>query len=123
MESYSSLVQRQLEAYNNKDIEGWLSTYAEDARQFDLHGECIANGHVEMKARMLTRFKEPNLHARLLSRTIMNNIVVDHEIITRNFPDGKGEVEMLCIYEIKQGLIQTASFSLGTPTIFEKIND
>ena len=50
----------------------------------------------------------------------MNNIVVDHEVITRNFPEGKGEVEMLCIYEIENGLIQTASFALGEPKLFRQ---
>lgn len=117
MDDLYSLIQRQLDAYNAKDVEGWLSTYARDARQYNLHGECIAVGHVEMRKRILARFEEPDLHARLLSRTIMHNVVVDHEVITRNFPEGKGEVEMLCIYEVKDELIQTASFALGPKII------
>lgn len=32
MNDYAALIQRQLDAYNNKDIEAWLSTYAEDAQ-------------------------------------------------------------------------------------------
>lgn len=120
MNSYAALVQQQLDAYNNKDVEGWLSTYAADARQFLLHGECIAHGHAELRKNIEERFKEPDLHAHLLHRTVMNNIVVDHEVITRNFSQGKGEIEMLCIYEIRQGLIQSASFSLGESKIFER---
>jgi len=42
---------------------------------------------------------------------VMGNIVVDHEKITRNFPEGRGSLEMLCVYEIKDGLIQKASFA------------
>lgn len=118
MESYSSLVQRQLDAYNRKDVEGWLSTYAEDARHFNLHGDCIATGRDEIRSRILVRFKEPDLHARLLGRIVMGNIVVDHEVITRNFPEGKGELEMLCIYEIQEGLILTASFSFADPKMY-----
>jgi hypothetical protein len=43
--------------------------------------------------------------------------VVDYERITRNFPEGKGTVEMLCVYEVADGLIQKATFALGTPLV------
>jgi hypothetical protein len=119
MNDYAALIQRQLDAYNNKDIEAWLSTYAEDAQQFALHGECLASGHEEMRKRMLVRFAEPDLHARLLSRAVMENIIVDHEVITRNFPQGKGEIEMLCVYEVQNGLIKTASFAVGQPKLYD----
>jgi len=108
-----SVVQAQLDAYNSKDIDGLLETYAADAEQYTLHGERLARGHAEMRARFLTRFAEPDLHARLLSRTVMSNVVVDHELITRNFPEGLGTIEMLCVYEVMDGRIQKASFSLG----------
>ncbi|MFZ6846823.1 nuclear transport factor 2 family protein [Undibacterium sp. RuRC25W] len=107
------LVQRQLDAYNARDIHAWLNTYAKDATQFILHGQVLAKGHHEIRARMHSRFSEPDLHAALLSRTSMANIVVDNEIITRNFPEGRGTIEMLCVYEIVDGLIQKASFASG----------
>ncbi len=117
MDEYSAIVQRQLEAYNNKDIDAWLNTYAKDAKQLSLQGECLATGHEEMRRRMVVRFEEPDLHARLLNRVVMENVVVDHEVVTRNFPEGKGEMEMLCVYQIENGLISTASFSLGQPKL------
>ncbi len=106
-------VQAQLDAYNSKDIDALLSTYAHDAEQFVLHGERLAKGHVEMRPRFLARFTEPDLHARLLSRTVMVNVVVDMEIITRNFPEGRGTIEMLCVYEVAEGRIRKASFLTG----------
>lgn len=108
-----SIVQAQLDAYNCKDIEALLKTYAFEAEQYTLHGERLAQGHDEMRARFLLRFAEPDLHARLLSRTVMGNIVVDFELITRNFPEGRGTVEMLCVYEVANGLIQKVSFAMG----------
>ena len=78
-----------------------------------MHGELLARGHAEMRPRFLVRFAEPDLHARLLSRIVMGHIVTDLELITRNFPEGRGTVEMLCIYELSDGLIQKASFALG----------
>lgn len=107
------VVQRQFEAYNAKDLDAWLATYAPDARQYALHGELLATGHAEIRARMHGRFAEPDLHARLLHRSAMGAVVVDHEVVTRNFPEGKGTLEMICIYEVTGGLIHTASFALG----------
>ena len=107
------MVQAQLEAYNAKDIDALLATYAPDAEQYVLHGERLAQGHAQMRERFLTRFAEPGLHARLLSRTVVGAMVVDCELITRNFPEGLGTVEMLCVYEVVDGRIQRASFATG----------
>ncbi len=107
------MVQRQQEAYNRKDVDAWLATYAPDAEQHVLHGERLARGQDELRQRILVRFAEPDLHARLVSRTVMGALVVDLEEITRNFPEGRGTVEMLCIYEVAQGRIVRASFATG----------
>ena len=112
-EDPSAIVQRQLDAYNAKDIAAWLSTYAPDAEQYNLHGERLARGHEELKARIVARFEEPDLHASLRSRMALGNVVVDAEEITRNFPEGRGTIEMLCIYEVINGHIAKASFALG----------
>lgn len=108
-----SIVQAQLDAYNAKDIEALLDTYAPDAQHFALHGELLAEGHEQLRARFLVRFAEPDLHAQLLSRIVVGNFVTDAELITRNFPEGVGTLEMLCVYEVVAGRIQRASFALG----------
>lgn len=113
-----TVVQQQLDAFNAKDIDALLATYAVDAEQFNLHGERLASGHAQMRERYLLRFSEPDLHAKLISRTVIGNIVTDAELITRNFPEGKGSLEMLCIYEVIDGRIQRASFSLGAKTLY-----
>jgi len=112
-----SIVQAQLDAYNAKDINALLMTYATDAEQYQLHGEMLARGHEQMRPRFLARFAEPDLHASLISRTIMENVVIDHEVVTRNFPEGVGSVEMLCVYEIANGRIRKASFAVGKTTL------
>ena len=113
MSTPRAVIQRQLDAYNAKDIDAWLATYSADAEQFELHGARLASGHAEMRERMAVRFSEPDLHAELLSRQVMGGVVVDHERITRTFPEGKGTVEMLCVYEVANGVITRASFALG----------
>ena len=112
------VVQRQLDAYNAKDLEAWLSTYATNARQFELGGKLLTEGHEQIRARTAPRFVEPNLHATLLSRVVMGNVVVDHEDVTRTFPEGPGRIELVCVYVVERGLIQTASFSFGPQVLF-----
>jgi putative hydrolase of HD superfamily len=108
-----TVVQAQLDAFNAKDIDALMRAYAPDAEQFTLHGERFANGHDEIRPRYIARFTEPDLHARLLSRIVMGNVVTDLELITRNFPEGVGTLEMLCIYEVSEGRIRKASFAAG----------
>jgi hypothetical protein len=43
----------------------------------------------------------------------MGPVVVDLERITRNFPEGRGALEMICVYEVADGLIVKASFAAG----------
>ncbi|MBA4257433.1 MAG: steroid delta-isomerase [Polaromonas sp.] len=112
------VVQRQLEAYNAKNLEAWLSTYAPDAQQFELGGQLLAEGHEQIRARTAVRFAEPHLHARLLRREVFGQVVVDHEDVTRTFPEGPGRIELVCVYVVENGLIQSASFALGPATLF-----
>jgi putative hydrolase of HD superfamily len=113
----AAVVQAQLDAYNAKDIDALMATYAPHAQQFTLHGPLLAEGHEAIRPRYLARFAEPDLQARLLSRTVLGNIVTDLEVVTRNFPEGLGTVEMLCIYEVVDGRIARASFATGATTL------
>jgi len=117
MMSPVAVVEAQLAAFNAKDIDALMATYAHDAQQYVLHGDLLAQGHEVLRARYAIRFAEPDLHARLVSRTCIGNMVVDAEIITRNFPEGVGTLEMLCVYEVVDGKIVRASFATGVQTL------
>jgi hypothetical protein len=120
MKDYPSpeiVVQRQLDAYTARNLDGWLATYANDAQQFEYPGKLLAAGHEQMRERTKPRFQEANLHAKLIKRTVMGNIVIDHEDVTRTFPEGPGKIELVCIYEVRNGLIHTASFIFGARTL------
>nr|WP_314546253.1 nuclear transport factor 2 family protein [uncultured Massilia sp.] len=111
--SPEAVVQRQLDAYNARDVDALLATYAPDARQYEHPGKLLATGADEMRERMAVRFREPNLHARLLQRAVMGNIVIDHEEVTRTFPEGTGTVNMVAIYEVVDGRIASASVQVS----------
>lgn len=117
--SPATIVQRQLDAYNARDLEAWLATYHPDAEQFTVHGPLLARGREAIGSRMRVRFAEPDLQATLLSRIVLGQVVVDHERVTRNFPEGKGSIEVLCVYEVAGDVIMKASFAFGPPVLTE----
>ena len=51
-DSPEAVVQRQLDAYNARDIDALLATYAPDARQYEHPGTLLATGAAEMRDRM-----------------------------------------------------------------------
>jgi len=108
-----SVVQRQLDAYNVRDIDALMATYSDDIEQFDFPSTVLAVGAAAVRARQSVRLQEPDLYARLLGRTAMGNLVIDHEIVTRNFPEGIGTVELIAMYEVQGDRIQRAWFKFG----------
>ncbi len=112
MASSEEIVQKQLDAYNRKDVVGWLSTYSDDAVQYSMDGAVIAQGKDQIEKNIVLRFQEPDLYAELLERKVYEDVVIDHELITRNFPEGIGSVEMLCIYIVKNSLIVRGEFKV-----------
>jgi len=112
-----AVVQRQLDAYNSHDIAALLAAYADDAQMFEHPSKLLASGSAALRERFVARFKEPNLHARLLKRIVMGSIVVDHERVTRTFPEATGKIELVMIYEVKHGKIAKAWSIRGTKTL------
>ena len=82
MPSPEQVVQCQLEAYNARDLQAWLATYADTAQQFEYPDRLLASGRVQIAERAASRFQEPNLHARLLQRTLMGAMVVDRRCLS-----------------------------------------
>jgi hypothetical protein len=104
----AAVVQRQLDAYNARDIDALLETYAEDAQLFEHPSTLLASGASELRERFVARFQEPDLPAVLLSRTVMGQMVVDFEEVHRTFPEGTGTIRLLMIYEVQSGRIAKA---------------
>ena len=111
------IIQRQLDAYNAKDIAALMAIYAEDAQQFEHPSKLLADGAAQIRERFVARFKEPNLHARLLKRIVAGNMVIDHEEVTRTFPEGPGKIELVAMYEVQNERIAKAWFIFGAKTL------
>lgn len=106
-------VEQQLKAYNARDIDAFMQWWADDCQCYAWPNTLLADGAQAIRARHVERFREPDLHGKLLHRIVLGQMVIDHETVTRNFPEGKGEVDVVCIYEVVQGLIAKAWFQLG----------
>ncbi|ESQ92981.1 steroid delta-isomerase [Asticcacaulis sp. AC460] len=113
--SPEQIVAGQLAAYNARDIEMFMSFWELDAEIYQHPDTLLSKGYGDIRARHVVRFLEPDLKAVLVSRTVMGNKVVDTERVTRNFPNGKGEVDVVGIYEILDGRIKKAWFLTGPP--------
>lgn len=112
-----AIVQRQLDAYNARDIDALLDAYADDAQTFEHPATPIASGTAMLRDRFLARFAEQNLHATLLGRTVMGTTAIDHERVARTFPEGPGTLELIMIYEIRDGKIGKAWSIAGAKTL------
>ncbi|MCD8511896.1 MAG: nuclear transport factor 2 family protein [Bacillus sp. (in: Bacteria)] len=105
-----NLAQQQLDAYNNGDIEAFLINYHQDVSVKDFpSNEVVYSGLDNMRERYSKLFMEnPNQHARLLTRIVQGNVVVDHEHVTGR-ANGK-EVYAMAIYEVINDKIATVWF-------------
>ncbi len=106
----SQAAQRQLDAYNARDLEAFLAAYAPDCtvRAFP-SGEVLMQGREAMRTRYGTLFEEhPQLHCRLLTRVEHEVFAIDHEHV-----EGLRDDEIVyavAMYEVRAGLIQNVWF-------------
>ena len=113
----AAVVQSQLDAFNARDLDALLATYADDAQMYEHPSKLLASGSAAFRERFTARFQEPNLHATLLSRTVIGSIVIDHEEVLRTFPEGSGKLELVMIYEVQNGRIAKAWSIAGPKTL------
>ncbi len=103
-----AVVQRQLEAYNARDLERFAATYADSIRVYRMPAlDAAIVGKDELRETYRQRFASPSLHAEVLSRIVLGNKVIDHERVAgiRDQP-----LEAVAIYEVAGGLIQAVWF-------------
>ena len=115
--SPEAVVQSQLDAYNGRDIDAFMQYWSNDCQYYAFPDTMLAIGATAIRQRHLARFSEANLFGTLTNRITLGNLVVDHEIVTRTFPDGPGEVDVVAIYEVTDGKITKAWFKMGEPRV------
>ncbi len=108
--SPAKVVQRQVNAYNARDIEGFASFYSEDIRIYAHPKQLRFSGRDTLYARYKTQFESnPKQHAAIQKRIVLGNHVFDRERVTglsRN-----GPIQAVAHYVIENGKIQEVYFT------------
>lgn len=97
------VVQKQLETYNQRDIDGFMSLIADNVTFYNYaDGNITMSGASACKEFYSNLFEaSPNLHSTVLQRIIFGNKIIDYERITgRN--GNKDIVELILIYEVNK---------------------
>ncbi|MBI5536779.1 MAG: amidohydrolase family protein [Deltaproteobacteria bacterium] len=104
------VIDRQLQAYNARDIEGFLAWYTDDIVIAEHPtGKVLMSGKEQMRATYGKLFgANPRLHCTLLSRAPVGNMIVDHELVTGI--EGRPYFHGAAIYEVAQGRIRRVWF-------------
>ncbi len=107
-ETPAELVQRQVNAYNSRNLDAFLETYADDARIVspgaEPPGQAIKEGAVRGTYAHLFQ-QNPKLHCQILERKVEGNTVTDHERVTGL--DGGKVIEGTATYQVSEGRIES----------------
>jgi len=102
-----SIVQEQLEAYNERDIAAFMDTYAQNIAVFEFPktASVIGKSKVEQQYRLFFENTE-DLHAEINNRIVIGNKVIDEEHVVANGMEFKA----IAIYEVQNGEIAKVTF-------------
>jgi len=102
-------VERQVQAYNDRNLEEFVASYTETVVIENGEGEVLMSGRDEMRARYGPLFAgSPGLHGEIVTRIRVGSYVVDEERITGG---PAGDVHAVAIYRIDgDGLIDRVRF-------------
>jgi len=103
----SAIVQKQLDAYNAKDVDAFMASYADDIKLYNYPNELLSEGQDQMRKDYISWFQRtPDLKASVNKRIVIGSKVIDEEQITAN-----GKVfNTVAIYEVENGLITKVTF-------------
>jgi len=100
------IVQKQLDTYNARDINGFMSVMSSEVVLINYEDqEVLAKGWNEVRKIYTDLFKNsPKLHSDLTDRIVLGNKVIDHETITGRLGNSD-PIELVVIYEVKNDKI------------------
>jgi hypothetical protein len=107
----AAFAQRQLDAYNARDLDRFVAEYTEDVT---LHRwpepQPFLSGRAAMAEHYRTRrFHLPNLHAVLVNRMVIGRTVIDHERVTGVGPE---PLDVAALYDVTPaGIVRVCFFS------------
>jgi uncharacterized protein (TIGR02246 family) len=110
MTTPSEVVDRQLDAYNERDLDAFVACYAPDAMVVQPDGSILATGREEIRERYGELFAaSPDLRAEILNRIEVGAVVIDEDRVTAFvLPGMPTEIHAAVVYHVLDDLIQDA---------------
>jgi imidazolonepropionase-like amidohydrolase len=106
-ETPEAIVQRQVNAYNARNIDAFLATYSDDVEIYDYNGKLLMKGHEQMRGSYSGFFTQtPNLYCEIVKRMVMGNKIIDQEKVRAN----KEFIYGVAVYEVSRGKIKKVTF-------------
>lgn len=104
------IANRQLAAYNARNLAGFMALFADDAWLEDMPtGVRRATGKDAITEIYRARFGDnPKLHCKVHARIDLGDYAIDHETVT-GLADGS-EINCIAIYEVRDALIRSVRF-------------
>jgi hypothetical protein len=93
------LVKLQLEGYNKRDIDLFLSAFSDTVKIYEHPAKFRYQGIDKMREGYSLMFaNSPDLHCEIINRIILGNTVIDQERVVRI--KGQKPIEVIAIYKI-----------------------
>jgi len=100
---------KQLDAYNNRDIEAFLDAYTDDVKVYTFPGKLNYEGKEAMRKVYEGMFERLTLlHCTIVSEIVKGNMVIHEESVVFDDPDNPRHA--VCIYIVENGKIAEAHF-------------
>lgn len=102
------VVERQLLAYNLRDIDAFLATYADEVKIYNHPDQLIMDGKEVMRKNYGGMFQQmEKLHCEIVNRIVTGNKVIDQESV--RLGDGR-YIKAVAVYEVTGGAITKVWF-------------
>ena len=98
-------VERQVDAYNRRDLDAFLDCYAPETEIEDAVGGTLMRGRAAMRGAYEDLFREsPALHVEIRTRIGIGDYVIDEEIVSGRRGSAE-DVRVVVVYHLAAGLI------------------
>ncbi len=100
------IVNQRMRAYNEHDLDAFLSTYAEEVEVFTYPDKSLGKGKRHLEQLFSPMFRKASMHVEIHHQITKDSYVINHETVV----DGNEETEYVSIYEVRNGLIRSVRF-------------
>ena len=110
MKSPEQLIQQQVNAYNQRNLQAFTACFHQDIKLYNFgESEPYLMGMEALAASYKEVFEQsPNLHATIDHRIVLENTIIDHEKVTGR--KGIDFIEVVVIYQVESEKIKSVTY-------------